>query len=395
VATSAAPCSTLVAAAQRPLGERAERPRNKPPVELAGMATEEQQQDQDQETVTVWEGQRWWVGLSFRAESPRFVADGEQDKVWRPLTSSRALEAVKDLADKVAGDGAAADAAAIAEAAALSASFLESSGGGGDRGWEWVTDHRWTVVRDATCDEEGWTYASDWPRITAPRAGGRKSQRAKDMVRRRRIVRTRRLAERTTTPCAGDEGGLLEAIVALEETRAAELEQEKNQRAEVLKTVSELTQAHISGRSLMEKQAAISPTAWYNLSNTHAEEAEVLLATRPAVDLSAGGADLATLRDLIRGMRFANGAYGLAADKMVSMTSNIKLHGAALAGVVDCKSKSCTHPRATASAWLGSARFLSLHLILLDDARLLVPHHALTGGAFPFAVLFLRTVCPL
>ena len=53
-------------------------------------------------------------------------------------------------------------------------------------GWEWVTDHRWTVVRDATCDEEGWTYASDWPRITAPRAGGRKSQRAKDMVRRRR-----------------------------------------------------------------------------------------------------------------------------------------------------------------------------------------------------------------
>jgi hypothetical protein len=163
----------------------------------------------------------------------------------------------------------------------------------------------------------------------------------------------------------------------------------------VLNTVSELTQAHISGRSLMEKQAAISPTAWYNLSNTHAEEAEVLLATRPAVDLSAGGADLATLRDLIRGMRFANGAYGLAADKMVSMTSNIKLHGAALAGVVDCTSKSCTHPRATASAWLGSARFLSLHLILLDDARLLVPHHALTGGAFPFAVLFLRTVCPL
>ena len=48
-------------------------------------------------------------------------------------------------------------------------------------------------------------------------------------------------------------------------------------------------------------------------------------------------ADAPILADLARAMRFANGAYGLAADQMVTVTSNLKMHASRATGGVDFK----------------------------------------------------------
>ena len=321
---------------------------------------------------TVWEGQRWWVGLGFRAQAPRFRVDGDENQ-WPSTHDAVAFQAKAELAamkESAAALQAKAELAAAAlklqveaavsgavggAVAAGGASGSEQGGGGGrEEGdgadealtvglleaanraaaegcWVWAAEG-WCVVRDGSTDDEGWTYATDWARFSVPREGGRKSQRNTDVVRRRRLTRTRQLVSNVGAPgCAEGTGGLLGAVAALEELRKAEVALEKEHTACVLAVVKELTMTHVLSRSLSELPA--DPTAWYRLSNTHRDEMAQLFGSRPAVTT----ADLPILADLARAMRFANGAYGFAADKMTTVASNLKMHTAQLAGGVDCK----------------------------------------------------------
>ena len=95
--------------------------------------------------------------------------------------------------------------------------------------------------------------------------------------------------------------------------------------------VKDLTKKHVLSRSLSEMPA--DPTAWYRLANTHRDEMAQLYTSRPAVT----DADLPILADLTRAMRFANGAYGFAADKMTTVASNLNMHTQHATGGVDYK----------------------------------------------------------
>lgn len=218
------------------------------------------------EVETVWEGQRWWVGSGFRAQAPRFLADGEHERrggrglAW-PSTKdavapAAALAAMKDsataLRDKtelaattLQASGSFKDSATAilqadgdsaedqAAAAALTAGLLEAASPGGTaaEGWVWAREG-WAVVRDGSTDDEGWTYATDWARFCVPREGGRKSQRKMDVVRRRRLTCSRQLVADVAAAEACAEGaGLLGAVAALEELCKAEATLEKEHTA--------------------------------------------------------------------------------------------------------------------------------------------------------------------
>jgi hypothetical protein len=95
--------------------------------------------------------------------------------------------------------------------------------------------------------------------------------------------------------------------------------------------VKDLMKAHVLSRPLSAQP--MDPTAWYRLSNTHRDEMALCYGRRPPVT----DADAPILADLARAMRFANGAYGLAADQMVTVTSNLKMHASRATGGVDFK----------------------------------------------------------
>jgi hypothetical protein len=129
----------------------------------------------------------------------------------------------------------------------------------------------------------------------------------------------------------GTAGGLLDGIADLVQTRAAERAAEEEHKKQVMDVVLGLTKTHVLGRKF--KEQPLDPTAWYRLSNTHSIEMCQMMEKRPPVT----DADVLILRDLVRAMRFANGAYGFAAERMVTIKSNIKLHTARAAGGVDYK----------------------------------------------------------
>jgi hypothetical protein len=147
----------------------------------------------------------------------------------------------------------------------------------------------------------------------APRDGGRKSQRNTDVVRRRRITRARLLvatgagstpADTATRLGGGETASLLGALSDLEVLRGQEITLKKEHTAAVMGVVKTLTRTHVLSRSL--SQQPMDPTAWYRLSNTHRDEMAAQFGARPPVT----DEDAPILADLVRAMRFANGAYG-------------------------------------------------------------------------------------
>ena len=310
------------------------------------------------ELESVWEGERWWVGVGWRTESCRFVAD-EQDGTgaWKCTKNAVApsLEGMKEkaasLKAKVTGNEAEIEAEAaatlvqgllqsanssLADPTGEYADIAAAASASGCR-WMWASS-AWRVARGGDTDPDGWTYATDWPRFAVPREGGRKSQRNTDVTRRRRIVRSRLLVtmgpDPTPEPVAaelGDDCSLLTAISDLAQTREAEKAAKKEHTHQVMGVVKALTKTHVLSRSI--KDQPMDPTAWYRLSNTHSAELSQTMAQRPPVT----DADAAILRDLVRAMRFANGAYGYAAEQMVTIGSNVKMHTARARGGVDYK----------------------------------------------------------
>jgi hypothetical protein len=240
------------------------------------------------EVATIWEGQRWWVGLGFLTVCPRFVPDGEQDSgCWKgtrdAVAPSAAIAKLKDKAQAFKDSFARGmwtgppeeqvDRPAT-EAAAVSVDLLQAANAslasdptgeyadlvaavGGPCRWQWSCDD-WEVVRDGSTDDAGWCYATDWPRFASPRPGGRKSQRSTDVVRRRRIARTMLLVIYSTPDddggggsggCSGDGtlsenvggqlggeegGGVMGATKRFQVQRAAEIESEKQAHKSVL-----------------------------------------------------------------------------------------------------------------------------------------------------------------
>ena len=294
-------------------------------------------------TSTVWEAERWWVGVGFRAENPRFVADGEQVSAWKgakdAINPSAALSRFiqnpgSALQNMRASDDRAATAAvtiSIALLEAANASLSPSSdhhdhtaAGAGTCSWVWA-QAGWSVVRDGSTDTAGWTYATDWPEFASAREGGRKSKRITDMVRRRRFTRARILvdnaANQQESDLGNEEASLLGAIAELEVVRRAEVELEKQHYRQVLGVVKDLTKTHVLSRPFTEQFDSMDPTAWYRLSNTHHGEFSTLLGSRPALT----DADLPILSDLVRAARFAWGAYGFAADKLDSISSAVQM----------------------------------------------------------------------
>ncbi len=332
----------------------------------------------------VWEGQRWWVGAGWCDETHRFVPtplknsvisppffscvlesdhqgpgsdqvpDGQQDGgPWKATKDALApsLEGLKDkaaaLKAKVSGNEAevvTALADGLLESANASlrlpdsdyAELVRAAGSGAC--WMWANE-AWRVVRDGGTDRDGWSYASDWDRLAAPRDGGRKSQRTRDVVRRRCLVRPRVLVATGDGPTPTEVSerlgdgtvSIMDAIAELEQTRKDEREAEKQHVQQVMDVVLGLTKTHVLGRKFSDQP--LDPTAWYRLSNTHAVRTCQTMEKRPAVT----DGDVLLLRDLVRAMRFANGAYGFAAENMATIKSNIKLHTARAAGGVDYK----------------------------------------------------------
>jgi hypothetical protein len=307
------------------------------------------------ELEKVWEGQRWWAGAGWCTETHRFVSDGEQNGgAWKSTGDAivPSLDGLKGKAEalkaKVSGSetqvvGALTDGLLESANASLClpnsdyAEIVESSAGL-PCCWMWASEP-WSVVRDGSTDPDGWTYAADWPDFTATREGGRKSQCTSDFVRRRCLCRPRVLVATGASdtpadlsPQLGDgSASLLDAIANLEQTREAERAAESEHSKRVMAVVRDLTKTHVLGRPF--KDQPLDPTAWYRLANTHSFQWCHTMEKRPAVT----DADALILRDLVRAMRFANGAYGFAAEQMVTIESNIKMHTSHALGGIDYK----------------------------------------------------------
>eukprot|EP01051_Picozoa_sp_SAG22_P012687 SAG22_NODE_1341_length_4687_cov_1.078030_6_plen_409_part_01 len=282
------------------------------------------------------------------------VPDGQQDGgPWKATKDALApsLEGLKDkaaaLKAKVSGNEAevvTALADGLLESANASMALRDSEyaelvrAAGSGACWMW-TNEAWRVVRDGGTDRDGWSYATDWDEFATPRHGGRKSQRTSDVVRRRCLVRSRALVATGAAPTPtevserlGDgTASIMDAIAELEQTRKDEREAEKEHAKQVMDVVWGLTKTHVLGRKFSDQP--LDPTAWYRLSKTHAVRTCQTMEKRPAVTDD----DLLLLRDLVRAMRFANGAYGFAAEQMATIKANVMLHTARAAGGVDYK----------------------------------------------------------
>lgn len=291
----------------------------------------------------VWEGQRWWAGAGWCTETRRFVSDGEQNRGAWKCTSDAIVPSLDGLKGKAEALKVKASGSEKQVVAALTDGLLESANASlclpdsdyteivGSAGlpccWMWASEP-WSVMRDGNTDRDGWTYAVDWPDFTATREGGRKSQCISDFVRRRCLWRPRVLVATGASdtpadlsPQLGDgSASLLDAIANLEQTREAERAAESEHSKRVMAVVRDLTKTHVLGRPF--KDQPLDPTAWYRLANTHSFQWCHTMEKRPAVT----DADALILRDLVRAMRFANGAYGFAAEQMVTIESNIKMH---------------------------------------------------------------------
>ena len=300
----------------------------------------------------VWEGQRWWVGAGWCTETHRFVAYGQQDDGPWKCTKDALAPSLGGAKDKVAALEA--KQSGTEATVAVTDGMLESANAslrlpdseyaeivrtaGSPCCWVWG-DEAWRVARDGSTDRDGWTYASDWPRFAIAREGGRKSQRTSDFVRRRCLLRPRALVATGPGPTPvgvsmrlGDgSSSLLDGIAELEQTREAERAAEMSHHSAVMGVVRDLTKTYILGRRFADQP--LDPTAWYRLASTHSIEWCQTMVKRPAVTDS----DSVILRDLVRAMRFANGAYGFAAEQMVTIGSNIKMHTSNALGGVDYK----------------------------------------------------------
>ena len=334
-------------------GGETERGRIQPATWLCQM-TCEPQRILGKEVEKVWEGQRWWVGGGWCAETHRFVPDGQQDGGAWKCTKDALAPSLDGLVEKAAVLKAKLSGTEAAAVRGLTDGLLDSANAslagqdseygdlvrvaGSPCHWRWSKEP-WRVARDGGTDREGWTYATDWARLATTREGGRKSQRNSDVVRRRCLFRPRVLV--ATGPGAapaelaaqlGDSTvSLLDAIADLEQMREAEEAAEKEHTKRVLGVVLDLTKTHVFGRRFADQP--LDPTAWYRLAKTHSVDWCQTIERRPPVT----DAEVPLLRDLVRAMRFANGAYGFAAEQMVSVKSNVKMHASRLLGGVDAK----------------------------------------------------------
>eukprot|EP01051_Picozoa_sp_SAG22_P010007 SAG22_NODE_874_length_6717_cov_3.925808_1_plen_621_part_00 len=264
----------------------------------------------DRQVETVSEGGRWWPGAGWRADSTGFrvLADPLQ-----PLPDAAKADTAKLLA------------AANANAPAGSRWFWAAAG--------------WTVAADGNTEAgTGFTYSTDWPNFARPRDGGRGYQRVTDKVRRRRLTRERVLCELADNPTPpevaaqiGAEADPAGGVAALKLQYKVEKAAKKVAEREVLAAILTMFKKHVVSRSLADQP--MDPTAWYRLSNTHAAQMATLCKTRPLA--TAADDDIALIRELAVGIKLANAAYGFAAEQMVSIRSNVKMHTSKFRGGVD------------------------------------------------------------
>ena len=281
---------------------------------------------------TLWEGGRWWVGAGWKLDKSGFQAEEVCGPSKDGLAKAMAAALVSRDSGEVAVGGAAEggdDEGGLGAARRL----LRAANARAERDrpcctatWLWERAG-WRVVADGSTDPQGWTYGTDWPRLTQPREGGRASQRTTDMVRRRRLTRNRLLVDLSAgaaPPAAcerlGQEKAPAEAVAALE----LELATTDEARAEVSEVVRELFRAHVLSRSLAD--IPLDPSAVYRVASKHKTEMHQAWERGRPVAAEPGGADAELLRELGIGMRFANAAYGYAQGMMRTVSSNVRMH---------------------------------------------------------------------
>ena len=280
---------------------------------------------------SLWEGGRWRVGAGWKLDKSGFQAE----EVCGPSTDGLAKAMAAALVSRDSGEVAVGGAAEGgddegglgAARRLLRAANARIEGERPGRAATWLWERAgWRVVADGSTDPQGWTYGTDWPRLSQPREGGRASQRTTDMVRRRRLTRNRLLVDLgagAAPPAAcelSQEKAPAEAVAALE----LELATTDEARAEVSEVVRELFRAHVLSRSLAD--IPLDPSAVYRVASKHRTEMRQAWERGRPVAAEPGGADAELLRELGVGMRFANAAYGYAQGMMRTVSSNVRMH---------------------------------------------------------------------